>query len=109
MSCDETLAARIRQCLSRRRNIEEKRMFGGTGFLLKGHMLVGVWKTSLVARVGPEQYQSSLREPSVSEFNITGRSMTGWVLVSSEALQDEASLSAWIECCLSFVRTLPAK
>lgn len=109
MSCDETLAARIRQCLSRRRNIEEKRMFGGVGFLLKGHMLAGVWKTSLVARVGPAQYESALREPSVSEFNITGRSMTGWVLVRSEALQDEAALSEWLERCLSFVRTLPPK
>jgi len=109
MSCDETLAARIRQCLSRRKNIEEKRMFGGVGFLLKGHMLVGVWKTSLVARVGPEQYESALQEPSVSEFNITGRSMTGWVLVGSPALQDEDSLSVWIDRCLSFVKTLPAK
>lgn len=109
MSCDETLAARIRQCLSRRKNIEEKRMFGGVGFLLKGHMLVGVWKTSLVARVGPEQYESALQQPFVCEFNITGRSMTGWVLVESSALQDEDSLSVWINRCLPFVRTLPAK
>ena len=30
-------------------------MFGGVGFLLHGNMCVGVWKTSLIARLGAEQ------------------------------------------------------
>jgi TfoX/Sxy family transcriptional regulator of competence genes len=48
MACDEILAARIREALTRKKNIEEKKMFGGVGFLLNGNMLVGVWKNSLV-------------------------------------------------------------
>jgi TfoX/Sxy family transcriptional regulator of competence genes len=55
MALDEALAGRFRRQLSRRKNIEEKQMFGGVGFLLKGNMLVGVWKDSLIARVGPEE------------------------------------------------------
>ena len=43
MAFDEALAERIRQRLARRKHIEEKKMFGGIGFLLKGNMLVGVW------------------------------------------------------------------
>src|SRR6266446_5976934 len=56
MAFSETLAERIRQQLTRRTNIEEKKMFGGVGFLLNGNLLVGVWKDSLVVRIGPDAY-----------------------------------------------------
>jgi hypothetical protein len=52
-------------------------MFGGLGFLLGGNMLVGIWKDSLIARVGPGEYEEALLEPHVKEFDITGRPMTG--------------------------------
>ena len=55
MAFDETLAQRIRDALARKKNIEEKKMFGGVGFLLNGNLLVGVWKESLIARLGPQQ------------------------------------------------------
>ena len=55
MAFNEALAERIRQHPARRRNIEEKKMFGGIGFLLNGNMLVGVWKDSLIVRLGDEQ------------------------------------------------------
>jgi len=50
-------------------------MFGGSGFLLNGNLLVGVWKESLVVRPGPEQGEEALKEPHVREFGITGRAM----------------------------------
>ena len=55
MAFSEELAERIRQGLARRNGIEEKKMFGGIGFLLNGNMLVGVWKDSLIVRLGPEE------------------------------------------------------
>lgn len=109
MPYSEALAKRIRPQLARRKNVEEKKMFGGIGFLLNGNMLVGVWKDSLIARVGPEQYQGALRESFVSEFDVTGRAMTGWVLVASEGVEDDDQLQEWIGRAMKFVRTLPAK
>ena len=41
MPFNEALAERIRQGLAHRKNIEEKKMFGGIGFLLNGNLLVG--------------------------------------------------------------------
>ena len=55
MAFSEALAERIRQALARRKNVEEKKMFGGVGFLLNGNMLVGVWKDSLIVRLGPDE------------------------------------------------------
>jgi TfoX/Sxy family transcriptional regulator of competence genes len=84
MAFSEELAERIRQALARKRGVEEKKMFGGVGFLLHGNMLVGVWKDSLIVRLGPEEGDEALKEAHVSEFDITGGSMKGWVLVAPE-------------------------
>ena len=75
MAYEETLAARIRQRLARRKNVEEKKLFGCVGFLLNGNLLVGVWKDSLCVRLGPDQAEEALLEPHVQEFDITGRPM----------------------------------
>ena len=109
MAFDAALAQRIRHHLARRRNVEEKQLFGGVGFLLHGNLLVGVWKESLVVRLGPEGGDEALKEAHVKEFDITGRSMKGWVLVEPEGVQGHDQLSAWIRRAVNFVGTLPAK
>jgi hypothetical protein len=81
---DESLAQRIRDALSRPQRIEVKKMFGGNGFMLNGKMLVGVWKDSLIARVGPDAYEIALLEPHVGQFDITCRPIRGWLLVEPE-------------------------
>jgi TfoX N-terminal domain len=109
MAFDEALAERIRHRLGRRKGIEEKKMFGGIGFLLNGNMLVGVWKELLIVRLGAEDGDAALKEPHVRVFDITGRPMSGWVLVEPAAIADDVTLGAWIERATKFVRTLPAK
>jgi TfoX/Sxy family transcriptional regulator of competence genes len=109
MAFNETLAERIRQGLARRKGIEEKKMFGGIGFLLNGNMLVGVWKDALIVRLGPEDGDEALREPHVKEFDITGRAMKGWVLVEPGGVEGDDQLAGWIERAAKFVQTLPAK
>ncbi len=42
MAFSKPLAQRIRDALARKKNIKEKEMFGGTGFLLNGNLLIGV-------------------------------------------------------------------
>src|SRR5438477_13084612 len=89
MAFDESRAARIRDALRRNKDVEEKKMFGGVGFLLHGNMLVGVWKDSLIVRLGPDNYDDALLEPHVREFDITGRAMKGWVLVGPEGVEGD--------------------
>ena len=96
MAYDETLAARIRQRLARRKNVQEKKMFGGIGFLLNGNLLVGVWKESLVVRLGETEGEDVLLEPHVKEFDITGQAMKGWVLVEPEGVEDDDQSKDWI-------------
>src|SRR5437867_10997041 len=109
MAYSESLAERVRQGLARRAGVEEKKMFGGVGFLLNGNMCVGVWKESLIARLGPEQAEEALLEPHVGAFDITGRPMKGWVLVGPAGVAEDDRLGEWIRRAAAFVATLPAK
>lgn len=109
MAYDENLAVRIRAALGRKMGVEEKKMFGGLCFLLHGNILVGVWKHSLIARVGPEQADDALREPNVRPMDITGKPMKGWLLVEPDGVADVDAVKEWVQRALKFVGKLPAK
>jgi TfoX/Sxy family transcriptional regulator of competence genes len=109
MAYSEALAERTRGALKGRRGIVEKKMFGGVGFLLHGNMLVGVWKTTLIVRLGSEEGVAALAEPHVVEFDITGRAMKGWVMVEPDGLETDEQLAGWIARAMAFVATLPKK
>ena len=109
MAFSASLAARVREILDRTAGVDEKRMFGSVGFLLHGNMLVGVWKESLIVRVGPAAYTDVLLEPHVREFDVTGRPMTGWVLVDADGIEEDEPLRDWVRRATAFVETLPAK
>jgi TfoX/Sxy family transcriptional regulator of competence genes len=109
MAYSEALADRIRQALGRSRGLVEKKMFGGVGFLLRGYLCVGVWKTSLIVRLDPAQAEALLTQPHVHVFDITGRPMKGWLLVDADGLESDTQLAQWVEMAKQFVLTLPAK
>jgi len=109
MAYDAGLADRIRVVLPRGKRFEEKKMFGGVGYLLNGNMCVGIWKDSLIARLGPEQGEAALREPYVKEFDITGRPMKGWVMVLPEGIEEDDQLKEWVARASKFVAKLPKK
>ncbi len=103
MAYDETLAERIREHLAKRKNIVEKKLFGGVGFLLNGNLCVGVWKESLIVRLDVEQAEAALREPEVTEFTVGGRPMKGWLLVGPAGLKSDGELKGWIQKAVDFV------
>ena len=108
MPFDEALADRVRGEFFRERNVTEKKMFGGVGWLLNGTICVGVWKRWLVARLGDESGEA-LRDGNVRAFDITGKPMRGWVMVEPAGVATDEELRDWIARCVAFVRTLPAK
>jgi TfoX/Sxy family transcriptional regulator of competence genes len=109
MAYNEETAQRVRSLVKRRKGFSEKKMFGGVGFLHHGNMCVGVWKEFLILRVGADAYAAALEESFAKVFDITGRAMTGWVMVSPEGFVEQDDLKQWFNLALTFVRTLPAK
>ncbi|HEX5360115.1 MAG TPA: hypothetical protein VFW49_03365 [Fluviicoccus sp.] len=50
-----------------------------------------------------------LAREGVSEFDLTGRVMKGWVVVSGDVLETERELRDWLNTGLQFAATLPPK
>lgn len=109
MAYDEALAQRIRDSLRELPGITERRMFGGIAFMRDGHMFVGISDDSLMARVGPDQYEQMLAMKHVRKMDFTGRPMRGYVFIDPAGLTSQEQLLAWLERCAAFVGTLPAK
>jgi TfoX/Sxy family transcriptional regulator of competence genes len=109
MAYDEGLAQRIREYLSDATAVEEKRMFGGLCFMVSGHMCCGIVDDTLMARVGPDNYDASLAEPHVREMDFTGKPMKGMIYVTPTGIADDDELGRWVDTCVAFVRSLPPK
>lgn len=110
MAYDEELAHRVREQLGNEVGVVEKAMFGGLAFLLGGNMAVGISRGGeLMVRVGADAADDALKRPHTRSFDMTGRPMKGWILVSPEGLQTKRQLGAWVGRGVAFARTLPAK
>src|SRR3989304_9570440 len=96
MGYNESLCLRIRELLAGEPGLVEKKMFGGIGFLLDGNMACGVHKDALIVRVGADAYQSALDQANARPFDMTGRPMTGWVMVDPPGFASESALDAWV-------------
>jgi TfoX/Sxy family transcriptional regulator of competence genes len=109
MAYDQALAARIREHTTGE-PVQEKRMFGGLAFLLGGHMAVAAsGQGGLMVRVEPEETETLLAEPGAAPFEMRGRSLDGWLRVSTEAVADDDALVRWVERGLAYARSLPPK
>ena len=109
MAYDEGLAQRVREVMCNLPGYVEKKMFGGVGYMLHGNMACGVNKDDLIVRVGPDQYTSSLEKQHTKVFDLTGRSMKGWVVITPEGCAADTDLQYWIEKGVAFALSLPAK
>jgi TfoX/Sxy family transcriptional regulator of competence genes len=106
---DEELADRIRELISARADVGERKMFGGIGFMIGGNMSVGVIGEDLIVRLHPADAEKALTEPGVREFDFTGRAMKGWIFVGPEATAGDETLASWVEAGADYASSLPAK
>ena len=105
MAYDEDLAHRIRERLADQAGVTEKAMFGGLAFLLGGITKTG----ELMVRVGPDATDEALAKPHTRLFDMTGRPMTGWILVEREGFKTTRQLGAWVSRGVAFAGSLPPK
>lgn len=109
MAFDEGLAQRVRELFNNRLGYEEKKMFGGIGFLLHGNMACGVIREDLIVRVGVDNYTDALLKPDVELFDMTGKAMTGWVVVKEPGYRSDSDLNNWVTQVADYSLSLPAK
>lgn len=109
MAYDTELAMRIQKLLAKRDGIVEKKMFGGTAFMFHGNLACGVNKNDLIVRIDPEETVEALAQKGVKPFDLTGRPMKGWIVVTGAAVKDAAALRKWVNRGVKYAGSLPAK
>jgi TfoX/Sxy family transcriptional regulator of competence genes len=109
MAFDEELADRVRNLLSARAEVSERKMFGGIAFMVAGNMACGVLGEDLIVRLGEEEAEQALAEDGVRPFDFTGRPMKTTVYVEPERTSDDGGLAEWVEAGAGFAASLPPK
>jgi TfoX/Sxy family transcriptional regulator of competence genes len=109
MAYDEGLAERFRDALRDAQGIGEKKMFGGLCFMLGGHMMVGIVKDVLMARVGEAAQAEALSKRGARPMDFTGKPMKGYVFVDPIGIAEDRELESWIAMAHRFVEGLPSK
>jgi TfoX/Sxy family transcriptional regulator of competence genes len=102
---DEAIAQQIRELLAGDATVEEKKMFGGLGFLVNGNMAVAAsGQGGLLVRVDPAEGEKLVASTKATPMEMRGRQMAGWLRV--EAGDD---LPEWVERGRSYAGSLPPK
>jgi TfoX/Sxy family transcriptional regulator of competence genes len=89
--------------------VTKKKMFGGVCYLIKGNMCFGIHKESLIVRISPDKAEELMRSEYVIPFDITGKPMKGWVLVSPDIVETDEQLLDMMKLGVNFAKTLPKK
>lgn len=98
----------MRRALEAHPHIQEKKMFGGFCWMLRGNMLCGVEVGRYMFRVGKELESKALSRPGASPMDITGKPMRGFVWVDARHA-DGRKLASWIRLAERYVGSLPPK
>jgi TfoX/Sxy family transcriptional regulator of competence genes len=110
MAYDEVLAGRIRELLDGEPGVTSRKMFGGLGFMVDGHMAVAAGSSgALMVRADPADCATWTDGLAVNPMEMRGRAMAGWLLVDSAAVVGDDQLGQWVDRGVRFVRTLPPK
>lgn len=109
MAYNEHLAERIRRGLSARHDVEEKKMFGGLCFLVKGKMAAGIVKDDLMVRVEGAKYEAALAKPHCRPMDFTGKPLKNFLYVGPEGVDTERDLEEWLHLGIEFVESAPDK
>ena len=89
---------------------EPRKMFGYSCVFAKGNMFAGLHEAGMVLRLPDEQLAEFLRLKGAEQFEpMPGRVMREYVIVPKVLLNAPDQLRVWVEKCLAYVLSLPAK
>lgn len=87
-------------------NIEEKRMFGGTCFMVNNKMCVTTRPERIMVRIDPNQFEKLAETENISAMNHGGKVMPGFIFVNVEELTNQ-KLKFWVEMALEYNKIAP--
>ena len=107
MTYDAGLVERVADTLTQigERNVRQKNVFGGRGFLAGKSTFVIVWEDGLLVKTPPDEYQALLKQPGIEPFAPGDEKPMGtWLVVPADAVADDPELTEWVRRGLRGIR-----
>ncbi len=101
----QKMGARVRAALADQPSLVEKKMMGGTVFMVNGAMCCSVNRGTLLVRIDPGDRDQLLSKPHVKPMKMGARTMKGFVRIGPNGLRTKASLAGWLKRGLNSART----
>ncbi len=103
MAYNQYLQERIHSLLNEKKvPFIAKKMMGGLCYMIDDKMCLGIVGDDMMARVGPDAYESLLSKEHAREMNFTKRPMKGYLFIAPEGIDFESDLEFWVDRCLEF-------
>lgn len=109
MPLDNDLLSRVRAALARVRDVEEKKMFGGTAFMVRGKMCVSARAERIMCRIDPALHDDAVKRKGCRTVVMKGREYRGYVHVDAQAVNTKAALKYWVDLALAQNKAITAK
>jgi hypothetical protein len=110
MAYDEVLAERIRGLIGPDPEREEKKMFGGLAFLIRGHMAISAsGQGGVLVHVDPARSAELVATTAATVAVMRDREMPGWLRVDEGSIATDDELGRWVELGIAYARSLPPK
>jgi len=82
--------------------VQEKRMFGGLVFMVRGKMCVSVGKERIMCRIDPAIHDAALECKGCRTVIMGGRSYCGYVYIDAEVVRGKRRLDYWVRLALDY-------
>jgi hypothetical protein len=85
-------------------------MFGYPAAFVNGNMVCGLFRDSVVVRLGKEGAAAVTAANQAKQFApMPGRAMTGYVVLPDADVENRTALAAWLQHALEYTLTLETK
>ena len=98
----DPLVQSVKASLSGAPRLQEKRMFGGVTFMVRGKMCVSVGKGRIMCRIDPALHDAALKRKGARTVVMKGREYRGWVYVAAAAVKTKRDLDYWVRLSLDY-------
>ena len=106
MTHDNELLNRVRVALASVPDVQEKRMFGSTAFMVDGKLCITARAERLMCRIDPELHEALVKRKGCQTVVMKGRQYRGYVYVDALTLRTNKALQYWLDLALNYNRTL---
>ena len=109
MGHDSELLSRVRAALAPVPNVEEKKMFGSTAFMVRGKMCISARAARIMCRIDPALHDAALEREGCQTVVMRGRKYRGYVYVSAESVRTTGALKYWVDLALKYNKVIAAR